>query len=86
MSVFIPPPQERVIRDSNIFYEIWYRVLNDMVTAINAPSLPSYTVTTLPSATTAGQMIYVSNESGGAVMAFSDGTNWLRVTDRAIVS
>lgn len=46
----------------------------------------SYTVSTLPSASTAGGMIYVSNESGGAVMAFSDGTNWRRVTDRAIVS
>ena len=46
----------------------------------------SYTVSTLPSASVAGGMIYVSNESGGAVMAFSDGTNWRRVTDRAIVS
>jgi hypothetical protein len=49
-------------------------------------SAKSYTVTTLPSAATAGQMIYISNESGGAVLAFSDGTNWRRVTDRAIVS
>ena len=48
--------------------------------------LPSYTVTTLPSAGVAAQLIYVSNESGGAVLAFSDGTNWRRVTDRAIVS
>lgn len=48
--------------------------------------LPSYTVSTLPSASIAGAMIYVSNESGGAVPAFSDGTNWRRVTDRAIVS
>ena len=31
-------------------------------------------------------MIYVSNESGGAVIAFSDGTNWRRVTDRAVIS
>lgn len=46
----------------------------------------TYTVSTLPSATTAGGMIYVSDETGGAVMAFSDGTNWRRVTDRAIVS
>ena len=46
----------------------------------------SYTVGTLPSAATAGQTIYVSDESGGAVLAFSDGTNWRRVTDRAIVS
>lgn len=52
-----------------------------------ARPLPSYTVTTLPDATryTTG-LIYVSNETGGAVPAFSDGTNWRRVTDRAIVS
>ena len=48
--------------------------------------LPSYTTTTLPSASIAGAMIYVTNETGGAVPAFSDGTNWRRVTDRAIVS
>lgn len=50
--------------------------------------LPSYTVATVPSASTAGAgaEIYVSNESGGAVTAFSDGTNWRRVTDRAVIS
>lgn len=47
--------------------------------------LPSYTVATLP-AVAAGGMIYVSDETGGAVVAFGDGTNWRRVTDRAIVS
>jgi len=51
-----------------------------------AIGLASYTVAGVPAATTAGQIIYVSNESGGAVPAFSDGTNWRRVTDRAIVS
>jgi hypothetical protein len=49
-------------------------------------ALPSYTVAGIPSATVVGQMIYVTNESGGAVPAFSDGTNFRRVTDRAIVS
>jgi hypothetical protein len=48
--------------------------------------LPSFTVSTLPTATPAGQMAYVTNESGGAVPAFADGTNWRRVTDRAIVT
>ena len=48
----------------------------------------SYTVATLPSAATAGAgaMIHVSDESGGAVIAFCDGTNWRRVTDRAVVA
>jgi hypothetical protein len=50
--------------------------------------LPTYTVAQLANVgvTPAGQMVYVSNESGGAVPAFSDGTNWRRVTDRQIVS
>jgi hypothetical protein len=48
--------------------------------------LPSYTTTTLPSAAVAGAMIYVTNETGGPVPAFADGTNWRRVTDRAIVT
>lgn len=48
----------------------------------------SYTVATVPSASThgVGATIYVSDESGGAVLAFSDNTNWRRVTDRAIIS
>jgi hypothetical protein len=51
------------------------------------PVVPSYTVLTLPSATgAAGGLVFVTNETGGAVLAFSDATNWRRVTDRAIVS
>lgn len=49
--------------------------------------LTAYTVLTLPSPSQYSRtMIYVSNETGGAVPAFSDGTNWRRVTDRVIVS
>lgn len=48
----------------------------------------SYTVATLPSATSsgAGALAYVSNEVGGAVLAFSDGAAWRRVTDRLVVA
>ena len=46
-----------------------------------------YTVSTVPTASLwRGGTIYVSDETGGAVMAFSDGTNWRRSTDRAVVS
>jgi hypothetical protein len=48
--------------------------------------LPSFTTGTLPSSAIAGAMIYVTNETGGPVPAFGDGTNWRRVTDRAIVT
>jgi hypothetical protein len=50
--------------------------------------LPSKTVAELGnlSAVPAGQFVYCSDESGGSIPAFSDGTNWRRVTDRAIVT
>lgn len=50
------------------------------------PQVPSFTVATLPPATAAGSLAFVSNEVGGAVLAFSDGTSWRRVTDRVVVS
>ena len=49
--------------------------------------LKTYTVATVPSASAYPRgVIYVSNETGGATIAFSDSTNWRRAQDRAIVS
>lgn len=52
------------------------------------PKLPSFTVSGLPSAATvgAGAQAFCTDETGGAVPVFSDGTNWRRVTDRAIAA
>ena len=51
------------------------------------PVMPTYTVAGVPSAATyARGLIYVSNESGGAVIAFSDGSSWRRLTDRSVIS
>jgi hypothetical protein len=48
---------------------------------------PRYAVLSVPDASAyIGHMIYVTNDTGGPVMAFSDGTNWRRVTDRAVIS
>jgi hypothetical protein len=60
----------------------------DMPLTVDGPvKCKSYTVAGVPAASAgAGQMIYVSNEAGGGVIAFSDGTNWRRVTDRAVIS
>lgn len=48
----------------------------------------SYTVSEVGSITgiSPGDMIFVSDETGGATMAFYDGTNWRRLQDRAVVS
>ncbi len=59
-----------------------FEYLND----IYGPTGDSFTVATVPNAAQPGQMIYVSDETGGPVMAFSDGSNWRRITDRTIVS
>ena len=48
---------------------------------------PRYSVLGVPDATAyIGHMVFINNETGGPVMAFSDGTNWRRVTDRAVIS
>jgi hypothetical protein len=72
-------------------WESWfnqiYRMFNESIELQKPIVLARYTVATVPDATVyTGGTIYVSNESGGAVMAFSDGTNWRRVTDRQIIT
>lgn len=51
----------------------------------SAVLLPIYAKAKLPPPTR-GFMIYVTDDVGGAVPAFSDGADWRRVTDRAVVS
>lgn len=66
--------------------------LDEITTALNDNLLglriqaTSYAVADVPDATTAAGLIYVSDDVGGSVLAFSDGVNWRRVTDRAIVT
>lgn len=61
----------------------------DIVDDTRAPTPhDSYTVSEAGSIliATAGDMIFVSDEVGGATMAFYDGTNWRRIQDRAVIS
>lgn len=65
--------------------ENWARQVYERITGIHEQV--SYTVATLPDATEfEAHTLYVSDETGGATLAFSDGTNWRRVQDRAVVS
>lgn len=55
---------------------------------IDAP-FPSYSTTVggVPAAALyEGYIVFITDEAGGSILAFSDGTNWRRVTDRAIIS
>lgn len=53
----------------------------------NPPIFPAYTVAGLPTASSyTNGVVIVTNEVGGRTLATSDGTNWRRVSDGAIVS
>jgi hypothetical protein len=47
--------------------------------------LPAFRINTLPGVTPAGQMVFVTDASGGAVPAYSDGTNWRSVVNGQII-
>jgi hypothetical protein len=53
-----------------------------------AVKVASYAKASAPSASAlgAGAVIYVSDAEGGAVLAFSDGSNWRSVTDRIVIA
>ena len=59
-------------------------------TQANSPwGFPKYTVAQLadiPAENWEGCGVYVTDETGGKTIAFSDGTDWRRAQDRAIVS
>lgn len=67
-------------------YEIAFLAGMQAMAPDGIPQLPSYVKTALPAVSPAGRMIYVTNDVGGAVPAFSDGVNWRRVTDRAVIA
>ncbi|MGQ3355565.1 MAG: DUF2793 domain-containing protein [Phreatobacter sp.] len=52
------------------------------------PRVPAHAVAALPSAAAsgAGALVFIGDESGGPVLAFSDGAAWRRVTDRAVAA
>lgn len=66
--------------------------LEKILSELAAPTLPTplraYTVATLPAAASwVGHAIYVSNGAAGQpIVAFSDGTNWLRCDTRDAVT
>lgn len=84
-----PRPDEVAVVNERLSRVLWDWV--SRVTTILGGRQPlqlsEHTVAGLPDATKwQGCIIAVTDESGGYVSALSDGTNWRRSTDRAIVS
>ncbi len=83
MAITVPsdaPPWARAMAD-DISRELRARTRGFPV------ALASFVKTDLPDATRwTGSWIFVTDDVGGSIPAFSDGTNWRRATDRAVIS
>lgn len=89
MPELTPPPLRSRISEKGICGRLWQTWFQDLRALLGGSPLPlvSYTVANAPAAASfTGHLIYVSDETGGATIAFSDGTNWRRVQDRVIIS
>jgi hypothetical protein len=84
----------RLVSDGGIINWTFQLFIDDVDARLNDDLLgpvlkipDSYEVADVPDPTKyAGAIIYVTDETDGAVPAFSDGTDWRRMTDRAIIS
>jgi len=54
--------------------------------ALGPVPVPSYTLDTLPSAKVKNQLIIVTDEIDGPILAYSDGTAWRRVMDQETIA
>ena len=76
----------------NLYYAEFKNTSGSVALKINGndalPQLPEFTVAGVPAADAdnKGGFVCITDETGGYVTAFSDGTNWRRTTDRAIIS
>lgn len=79
-----PAPIQQPINQAGVVTPIWVQWLNLLRLQVNVA--PTYLVAELPTNLQAGAIAYVPDAAGGTVLAFFDGTNWRRCTDRAIVT
>lgn len=82
------PIQEQIVTKTGMMPQVWrsfFTKIGDLLSGRIETPVASFTVSTLP-IPDKPSLVFVSNEAGGATLAFWDGTNWRRVQDRAIVA
>jgi len=84
MQLSAAPIQEPITRDKGLLTEIWVKWLT--LFSKELYKAKPLKVSQLPALADIGALVFVSDEAGGATIAFFDGTNWRRVQDRQIVS
>jgi hypothetical protein len=92
--VRLNPVPSPVLNMDDYRWRTWFSELRSR-TGEGPLLVQGYSVASLPAAEDWGSidpddpfssMIFIYDEAGGPVMAYSNGTNWLRVTDGGIVS
>jgi hypothetical protein len=90
MAISQAPIQNQIVNERGFVPQVWALWFNKLKILLdNSRPFPltKYTVLGAPlAADNEGSIIYVSDETGGKTLAFSDGTNWRRVQDRNVVS
>lgn len=84
-----PPADAPISLANGMVGRGWRTWFQDISRFFGGQPLPcaAFTVSDAPDAALhSGNIIYITDEAGGAVPAFSDGINWRRVTDRNIIS
>jgi hypothetical protein len=60
--------------------------INTALARLGSVHLPSYTTANVPFSRRSGDLIIVSDDAGGAALAYSDGSgNWRRSTDKTTI-
>ncbi len=81
------PKDGDIIVKEGIAAPQFFSFIDQVTREVNENKAPIFTVATVPDATiNEAKTIYVSDETGGKTLAFSDGTDWRRVQDRAVIS
>ena len=91
MTLAAPRPDEALTEgNGNFLSRVWTRWVSDVSSILGGQQpfkLAEYTVATLPDAAKwSRHAVYVTDETGGEVLAVSDGTDWRRQTDRSVVA
>lgn len=85
MSDIARPDAAEAVLDGRILARLWFRWVSRVTDRLNGREplkLRAYTVASLPAAADwLNSAVIVSDEVGGATIAISDGTSWLRVSD-----
>lgn len=86
--ILVPQPRpDEILQEGGLLARVWFRWVLAVTARLNGPpQLPEYTVAGMPGAGGARKLIWVSDAGGGAIPAYSDGTNWRRITDGTVIS